>query len=109
MPSCEITHRVRTGLFTWTLILILGKSAASYRRVRAYRGLKVTKSTIKVTVATLVLTLLLMCGDVEPNPGPDKGGKEQGGDPQRIQQTGVSLSDGGGAGRRGSPAHPRLR
>lgn len=70
MPTCAFTHRQRTGLFTGTLICILGKLAARYRRLYKYRGIKCAKPTIKVTIAVLFFELLLLCGDIESNPGP---------------------------------------
>ena len=73
MPTCVITHRQRTGLFTGVLISILGKSAARHRRLNKYRGIKCEKTTVKVAIAVLFFELLLLCGDVESNPGPGPG------------------------------------
>eukprot|EP00745_Piridium_sociabile_P015924 TRINITY_DN2374_c0_g1_i10.p2 TRINITY_DN2374_c0_g1~~TRINITY_DN2374_c0_g1_i10.p2 ORF type:complete len:530 (+),score=95.71 TRINITY_DN2374_c0_g1_i10:115-1704(+) len=70
MPSCAIQHRVTTGVFTWTLIFLLYRKAASFNRRRKYRGWCADRQTLTFTLASLTLSLLLLCGDVESNPGP---------------------------------------
>ena len=71
MPASALEHRVRTGCFVWTLISLLLKKARRSDRIRSYRGLRVGRRVLSVAIATLLLTLLLLCGDVEANPGPN--------------------------------------
>ena len=71
MPSSFLEHRIKTGCFVWTLIALLLRKARSFSRVYRYRGLKVGRKTMSVCLAVLLLNLLLLCGDIESNPGPD--------------------------------------
>ena len=71
MPTSAIEHRMKTGCFTWTLMSILLKKALSFTRIHCYRGLRVARRTVSLCLAFFFFTLLLLCGDVEANPGPD--------------------------------------
>lgn len=98
MPISALDHRIRSGCFTGTLISILCKKAMSFCRVHAYRGMKVGRRTLMASLATIALALLLLCGDVESNPGPGQGHdqKDPKGNPNaakgQVRQTRLSTS-----------------
>lgn len=73
MTTCAIVHRARTGLFVGTLLKILGRKVDKCNRLRGYRGIRVHVATTKTAVLTLAMTILLLCGDIESNPGPVRG------------------------------------
>ena len=50
MPSCAISHRTKTGLFTWTLMSLMYRKVVGFNRRHMYRGIK---------AGSFVLSLLL--------------------------------------------------
>lgn len=66
MPSCAISHRVKTGVWTWTLISLLYKKAESYSRRRMYQGIKA--GGLVLSLFFTLTFLQLVCDDVGGNP-----------------------------------------
>ncbi|KAK7450086.1 hypothetical protein BaRGS_00039987 [Batillaria attramentaria] len=75
MPSCPEAHRGTTGVFVWALLKILARKACI--AARKIRGLRMSARVVSTCVAFVSMAaLLLLCGDIERNPGPVNTGME---------------------------------
>ena len=73
-------HRLKVGLFIWTLVCLLLRKALSFGRQLKYRGLRLSGRKLSLCLLFLSATLVLLCGDIESNPGPEywnSNGQEQ--------------------------------